>query len=48
LKSMTGAIAYPRDMLMASTFCQIILRVDSDLTAEDKIDKVIDAAWLED
>jgi len=35
-------------MLVASTFCQIILRVDSDLTAEDKIDKVIDAVWLED
>jgi hypothetical protein len=35
-------------MLMASTFCQIILRVDSDLTAKDKINKVIDAVWLED
>jgi len=34
-------------MLMASTFCQIILRVDSDLTAEDKINKVIAAMWLE-
>jgi hypothetical protein len=44
---MTGGIAYPRGMLMASTFCQIILRVDSDLTAEDKINKVIDAVWLE-
>jgi hypothetical protein len=48
LKSMTGAIAYPRGMLMASTFSQIILRVDSDLTAEDKINKVIDAVWLEE
>jgi hypothetical protein len=44
---MTGAIAYPRGMLMASTFCQIILRVDSDLTAKVKINKVIEAAWLE-
>jgi hypothetical protein len=44
---MTGAIAYPRGILMASTFCQLILRVDSDLTAKDKINKVIEAAWLE-
>ena len=47
LKSMTGAIAYLRGMLMASTFCQIILWVDSDLTAKDKINKVIDAVRLE-
>jgi len=39
---MTGAIAYLRGMLMASTFCQIILRIDSDLTAKDKINKVIE------
>jgi len=44
---MTGAIAYLRGVLMASTFCQIILRVDFDLTAKDKINKVIDAVWLE-
>jgi hypothetical protein len=44
---MTGAIAYRRGTLMASTFCQIILRIDSDLTAKDKINKVIDAVWLQ-
>jgi hypothetical protein len=44
---MTGAIAYRRCTLMASTFCQIILQVDSDLTAKDKINKVIDAVWLQ-
>jgi len=44
---MTGAIAYLRGMLLASTFYQVILRVDSDLTAKDKINKVIDAVCLE-
>jgi len=44
---MTSAIAYPSDMRMASTFCQIIFAVDSDLTAKDKINKVIDAVCLE-
>jgi hypothetical protein len=44
---MTGAIAYRRATLMASTFCRIILRVDSDLTAKAKINNVIDAVWLE-
>jgi hypothetical protein len=44
---MTGAIAYRRARLMASTFCYMILRVDSDLTTKDKINKVIDAVWLE-
>ena len=33
---------------MASTFCQIILRADSDFTAKDKINKVIDAVWLQE
>jgi len=47
LKSMTGAIAYLRARLMASTFCHMILRVDPDLTTKDKINKVIDAVWLE-
>jgi hypothetical protein len=45
---MAGAIAYRRGTLMASTFCQIILPVDSDLTAKDKINKVIDAVWLQE
>jgi len=44
---MTGAIAYLRPMLKASTFCHMILRVDSDLTTKDKINKVINAVWLE-
>jgi hypothetical protein len=44
---MTGAIAYRRGTLMASTFCQIIFRVDSDLTAKGNINKVIDAVWLQ-
>jgi hypothetical protein len=39
---MTGAIAYRTGPFMESTFCQIILRVDSDLTAKDKINKVFD------
>ena len=32
---------------MASTFCHMILQVDSDLTTKDKINKVINAVWLE-
>jgi len=45
LKSMTGAIAYLRARLMASTFCHMIL--GSILTTKDKINKVINAVWLE-
>jgi hypothetical protein len=42
------ATAYLRLVLMASTFCQVISRIEGDLATQDWIDNVIELVRLEE